>query len=283
MLPHPLFADLLLHGDDELAEALGARIVGRATIHEWPLSCVQRLDLEDGRRLIYKSQRAPTVEAAFYARARSPLLPGHRALGRLGDCDILTIDWIEAPLLRTIAPRDIDLLAHGGRVIAEIAEIHGDVPVHLDVGSVDAWRAHAAIALEKLRTLVSDGRFRSIDGSAVDRVTEWSTSSSVLDAVRTESRLAHGDLKSDQVFVTSEGYRVIDWQRPVIAPPQIDLVSLLVEDGRKPHPYFDATTIRIFWFLRLSWAIEAQFDLFPTLTGGPFNRWAARAVRHILA
>jgi aminoglycoside phosphotransferase (APT) family kinase protein len=38
----------------------------------------------------------------------------------------------------------------------------------------------------------------------------------------------HGDLKADQVFVTRAGYRVIDWQRPVVAPPEVDLVSLLV-------------------------------------------------------
>jgi hypothetical protein len=35
-----------LHSDSELAEVLGAGIVERQTIHEWPLSCVQRVVLE---------------------------------------------------------------------------------------------------------------------------------------------------------------------------------------------------------------------------------------------
>ena len=80
MQTHPVFADILLHADDELAAALDSDIVERETIHVWPLSCVQRLLLGDGTRLIYKSQLPPTVEPEFYARAASPLLPGHRTL-----------------------------------------------------------------------------------------------------------------------------------------------------------------------------------------------------------
>lgn len=304
MLTHAVFADLLLHADDELAALLGAAIVERRTIHEWPLSCVQRVSLEDGRTLVYKSQRQPTVEAAFYARAQSTLLPGHHSLGRLGDCDILTIDWIDAPLLRDVARSDADLIDHGRRVIAQIgrlqsdrrAERHGDspteirgdsddsghLPVYLDVGSRERWREYAAVTLEKARTLVGDGRFRAIDLAAIARVASWSGAAEVLDAISASSRLTHGDLKSDQVFVTPDGYRVIDWQRPVIAPAELDLVSLLAEDRREPRPFVDVTIVQIFWFLRLGWAVEAQHDLFPDFAKGPFDTWAGRAVRRIL-
>jgi len=33
----------------------GIGFVERATIHQWPLSCVQRLLLEDGTKLIYRT------------------------------------------------------------------------------------------------------------------------------------------------------------------------------------------------------------------------------------
>lgn len=287
MVKHAIFADLLLHADDELSRALGAGIVERRTIHEWPLSCVQRLSLDDGRTLIYKSQLPPTVEAAFYADAVSPLLPGHQSLGKLGACDTLVLDWIEAPLLRDVARRDTEMVEHGRRLIARIGEIRsergGDLPAYLDVGSIEAWRGNAATAMEKLRTLAGDGRFRAIDPDAVRAVGSWSTAREVLAAASASSRLTHGDLKGDQVFVTSDGYRVIDWQRPVIAPEEIDLVSLLIEEDMPPDRFIDVTIIRMFWFLRLCWAVEAQFDLFPRLTNGPFERWAERAVRHILA
>ncbi len=283
MLTHAVFSNLLLHADDELSEALGAGIVERKTIHEWPLSCVQRVVLEDGHTLVYKSQRPPTVEAPFYASASSPLLPGHRALGKLGDCDTMAIDWIDAPLLADVARRDTEMVEHGRRLTAEIGKIGGDVPVYLDVGSIDAWSANARTTMEKLRALVLDGRLPSIDLEAVEGVRKWSTAPEVFDVVSDGSRLTHGDLKGDQVFVTDNGYRVIDWQRPVIAPPDTDLVSLLVEEHMYPRRFVDVTIIRIFWFLRLCWAVEAQFDLFPDLRTGPFDRWASRAVRGILA
>jgi hypothetical protein len=301
MQSHAAFSGLLLHTDDELATLLGVRIVDRRTIHEWPLSCVQRVALEDGRMLIYKSQRPPSVEAAFYERAASPLLPGHRLLGTLGDCETMTLDWIDAPLLSAIATRDTEMVEHGRRVIDAIAGIRGDLPVYLDVGTIEKWTANARVTLEKLRALVMDRRFEAITLETVDAVEAWSTNTTVLDAVTANPRVTHGDLKGDQVFVTptaatgasagagadvrarANAYRVIDWQRPIIAPPDTDLVALLVEQRMRPYGFVDITIVRIFWFLRLSWAVEAQFDLFPDFTTGPFQRWALRAATGILA
>ena len=39
---HPAFSDIALHTDDELAEALGAPIEERETIHVWPGSVYLR-------------------------------------------------------------------------------------------------------------------------------------------------------------------------------------------------------------------------------------------------
>src|SRR5689334_5239879 len=106
-----------MHSDDELAQILGVGILERGTIHEWPLSCVQRLLLADGTKLIYKSQLPPTVETQFYQVASSPLLPGYRILDKLGKCDIMTVEWIDAPLLGDVAKNDAELVAHGREVI----------------------------------------------------------------------------------------------------------------------------------------------------------------------
>lgn len=75
---HPFF-DLWLHTTDVLEELLGGTIATQETIHDWPLSSVQRLVIVDGCRLIYKVQNKATVErefyrrAMFYAAARAPL------------------------------------------------------------------------------------------------------------------------------------------------------------------------------------------------------------------
>ena len=37
MLALPEYPKILLHSDNELKESLGARLVSRKTIHEWPL------------------------------------------------------------------------------------------------------------------------------------------------------------------------------------------------------------------------------------------------------
>jgi hypothetical protein len=288
MQTHPFFTNILMHSDDELSERLGVDLVERETIHEWPLSCVQRLLLADGARLIYKSQLPPTVEPQFYERASSPLLTGHQVLDKLGDCATMTFDWLDAPLLRDVAQSDAELVSHGKQVVERIGEIQGHLPAYLDIGSASAWSSVGETALENLRQLVQDGRFKSMDRDVVDRVRAWASSATVMDAVTECPRLVHGDLTAAQIFVTGDGYRVIDWQRPVVGPPEVDLVALLVgavgDRGptREPRRYVDMAVVGVFWFLRLYWAVEAQFDLFPDFRGGLFDQWAKEAVTRIL-
>jgi len=45
---------------------------------------------------------------------------------------VMTIDWIDAPLLRG----EVDLIEHGKRVISEISEIGGELPTYLNIGSL---------------------------------------------------------------------------------------------------------------------------------------------------
>ena len=282
MQKHPIFAGIVMHSDDELEHALGASVVERQTIHQWPLSCVQRMRLNDGTQLIYKSQLPPTVEAKFYGAASSTLLPDHRRLGRLGDCDIMTIEWIDAPLLRDAVRTDDELTDHGRQVISQIAEIRGDLPTYLNIGSSDAWSVVADTTIERLGKLVQTGHFPSTSPDAVGRVRLWTRSTEVIDTITRNPRLIHGDLTAQQVFVTAAGYRVIDWQRPVIAPPEVDLVALLVSRRIDPRRYLNSTIVGVFWFLHLHWAVEAQFNLFPDFRGPLFDQWSSQAIREIL-
>lgn len=283
MLAHPVFPNILMHSDNELAELLGTGIAARKTIHEWPLSCVQQLLLDKGTKLIYKSQLPPTVESDFYERTSSRLLPSHWALGKLGNCDVMVIEWIDAPLLRDKACSAAELVAHGRQLIAQIGEIGGNLPVYLDIGSVEKWTTVVQVALERLRKLVLDGRFKLTDLGTIERIRTWAASAGVCDAVTRNPRVTHGDLKADQVFVTPGGYRVIDWQRPMVAPPETDLVSLLVGQWVDPRRFVNAPVVGIFWFLHLYWAVEAQFQILRDFQGPLFDQWASRAITHILA
>lgn len=279
---HPVFPRIRLHSDLELTKALGAGIVERQIIHEWPLSCVQRVVLEGGERLVYKSQLPPTVELAFYERIASSLLTSHRFLAKADDCEIMTLDWIDAPLLRDAVRSNEEWIVHGKELMARIGAMKGVPPVYLDIGSGTAWATVVDATLGMLAELIRSGRFRSIRHERVDELRRWAESRAVHDCIAERPRLVHGDLKASQVFVERDGYRVIDWQRPLIGPPEVDLVSLLIGEQIDPRAYVACATVGIFWFLFLRWAVVAQAALFPDFSGPLFGRWAAVAVRQIL-
>jgi hypothetical protein len=281
MIRHPHFPGLLLHTDDQLETVLGARLVERRTVHEWPLSCVQKLTLADGTSFAYKAQLPPTVEPEFYQRATSPLLGGHRLLEPVGRCVFLVIDWIDALSLHAVTGGPADLLAQGREVAAGIAAITGDLPHYLDLGSPDSWCAATDSTVQKASALVRGGLFRSIGLSDLRRLSSWATDPVVIDQVTEGARLVNADLRSDQVLVTPAGYRVLDWQRPVIAMPEIDLVSLLVSERLEPRQYLNPTADRVYWMMRLHWAVVAQHDLLGGI-GSAFDGWARQAIDRIL-
>jgi Phosphotransferase enzyme family len=281
MLTHPHFDDLVAHDDADLAQRLGADIISRETIHEWPLSWVQRLRLDDGRTLVYKSQLPPTVEPAFYRAASSPLLPSVRGLDRLGRCSTMVVDWIDAPTLERLTNDAAGFVEHAGRVVEQLGEISGELPVYLDIGAPAVWRTVCEETFGKLRKLVRTGRFPSAGPEEIDAVQAWAESEPVVARIAAGTRVTHGDLRADQIFLTSNGYRVIDWQRPILGPPDVDLVMLLDQHGIDPLPYASAEVVGVRWFVILRWAVEAQHDLLPNL-GGVFDEWAADAVGRIL-
>lgn len=79
MYQHKYF-NLRLHDNVELEEILQVKIVERRTLHEWPLSCVEQVITNEGRKWVYKSQFGPTVEPQFYANVKSQLLVAGKTL-----------------------------------------------------------------------------------------------------------------------------------------------------------------------------------------------------------
>ncbi len=140
MHKHPHF-DLLLHDDGELAGYINGPVYQRVTLHEWPLSCVQRVVHYDARRFIYKAQSGPTVEADFYAAALSKLLVGGRTIYREGPYTCLLLENLEAPPLASLGLPEVEALRVGRDLLDEIARIGGKYPVYLDVSSPAKWTA----------------------------------------------------------------------------------------------------------------------------------------------
>jgi hypothetical protein len=278
MLKHAAF-DLLVHTTPELELLLGESLADRRSVHAWPLSAVERLTTASGVRWIYKTQRAPTYEPEFYERVRSPLLPGSRLLTRDSVYSTMLFEFIDAPLIRDLALPPDELARHGHALVAAINGIDDDVPVYVDISTVERWRTFAEAVLSGLAELVADGRLSLSVDSNLDDISDWAASADVLNLIRTTARLTHGDLKPDNVFVTDGGYRISDWQRPQLAPAEVDLISML-EGTPDLFRYATAPAIGVFYLLRLHWAVAGKRDLLPELRG-VFDRWASDALGFI--
>ncbi len=249
---HPYF-DLWLHDDAELADVLGSPVVERATIHEWPLSSVQRVRTADGRRHIYKVQAPPTVEPQFYARARSPLLVPVRVLPSRGTTAAMCMDEVDAPRLSDARPSESEAPVVAAALIRQIGEIAGDLPAFADISTPDRWADHFGTALDDIRACVEEGSFKQVDGALVDRLARLTESPDVLAAIRSPSGYVHSDLMGDNVLITGDGYRVLDWQRPIRGPVALDVATLLISLGMDAAPHVLPGVVRLHHLLHIAW------------------------------
>jgi len=264
---HPHF-DLLLHDDRELASYLQSDIVERRTLHQWPLSCVQQLTMADGRKAIYKVQFGPTVESEFYAEARSPLLPWAETIYQSDGYVCMLFEFLEGPLLEKLDLPEEQVVQVGRAVMDQIANIGGELPHYLDVSTESKWEELIIALARDLRALVDQRRFTIVDRPTVRALERWALSEAILSAIRTRPGYVHRDLGGDNLFVLPDGYRVIDWQRPILGPTDLDLASLLESLGCDPLKHVDRGVIRVLCLLHVRWLTECATRWFPQGTKG---------------
>jgi hypothetical protein len=259
---------------------LGESLAERRHLHGWPFSAVELLTTASRVRWIYKAQRTPTFEPDFYQRVCSPLLPGYRLLSRDAVYSTMLFEFVDAPLLRDMQLSERELVGHGRAVVEAIGQIDADVPVYIDISSAARWREFVDATLGMLSRLVADERLvLSVARRDLDDVATWAESAQVRRLIDRTVRLTHGDLNGGNVFVTSSGYRVIDWQRPQLAPAEVDLATLL---ERTPYLFrhVQPAAIGVFYFLRLFWAVNAKANLLPEMRQ-LFDWWSSEAIGSI--
>ncbi len=268
MYRHPHF-DLLMHDDGELADFINGSVYQRATLHEWPLSCVQRVIHYDARRYIYKAQSGPTVEAEFYAAARSPLLVSARTLYRDERYACLLLEHLEAPRLDALSPNPQAAVSVVDCLLDEIAQIEiarpwRNFPHYLDLRTPKKWLALIAETHKRLAGLVEAGLFHQVSLRQAQGLKAWASSPEVLEIYQGPVGLVHGDLAGDNVFCLADGsYRVVDWQRPILGPTIIDRVTLLSSLGVDPARHASPGARRMRDFLLVHWFVECAWQWFP--------------------
>jgi len=282
MISHPYF-DLYLHTDDELSELLGGALAARETLHEWPLSCVQRVTLASGESLIYKAESGPTVEAEFYAAARSPVMLEALTLYRDQRYTCLSIAEANGKSLEQITLSEPSAILLGRAVLSEIAAIEGDVPVYLDVSTWERWQALMSGMLDDLSGLLASHRFTVTRPDDLDALAQAAFSAQVREAYAAAADagligLLHHDLKADNVFINPVWdspdsdpeepilqfeTRIIDWQYPQRGLVEIDLTELLASLGYDPRPLVHPGVIIAADLLRAHWFCECSTTWFP--------------------
>jgi hypothetical protein len=258
--------DLWLHDEEELVPLLHDRVAERVTLHEWPLSCVQRLTTSNGRKVIYKTQFGPTVEPEFYAHARSSLLPTAKTIYRSDGHVCMLLDLIEGPTIEDLSLTEENVVEVGREVTAQIAEIDGQLPHFIDVSTEEQWTALIGAALRDIRHLVEQGKFNLVDATTVRGLEQWAFSESVLTAIRTNPGYVHGDLTADNLFVLQDGYRVVDWQRPMLGPTDLDLATLASSLGFNPSKFVHPDIVRVMHFLQVHWLTQCTTRWIPEAT-----------------
>jgi len=287
---HPYF-DLWLYSTPELADHLGVEIVERSTIHDWPLSCVQLLRLADGRRIIYKSQlRATSVEPEFFVavnRDRADItlptrlqLPRAELLGTLKNSVGMLFEYIDAPRLEDMQLTEAEIVEHGKKLLSEIRQFPVDLPVYIDISSQAKWSAFVDETLTMLSSLIDRELFCLTSTATVKFLAEWSKSEAVRDALQTTPALNHGDLGGENVFVSPGGYKIIDWQRPVRGPAELDRVTYLFALGLNPLKYIQRSMNELNWFIHMHWFVECKQHWFPP--GDSYDRQVAELAGLIL-
>lgn len=262
MQRHPYF-QLWLHDDAELSALLGDQVIERVVLHEWPLSCVQRIRLANGETRIYKTQRVPTVEPTFYASATSPLLVSAEILDMPDGPAALLFDDIGAATPRPLCQEETTCLAVVDEVLRGIANISGDLPAVADIRTDEGWFAYAKSMLMELSTLVKTDTFQAVDTATIDRIAACVESPAVLEVLRSPSGYVHHDLRADNLVVTAAGFRVIDWQRPIWGPTALDAASLMRDFGISPLVHFPPGVIQLQQLLSITWSVQCAARWFP--------------------
>lgn len=262
MYTHPYFA-LQLHSNEELAPFLPSPVIRRDTLHEWPLSCVQRLHCKDGQSFIYKVQSAPSVEVDFYRQARSSLLATAQIIPVEDGLAALLLADVHAPRLADQPLSTTEALALTDAILAQIAAIDGDLPALEDIRGEDGWRTCAEAILDDLHALVVDGLFQQVNADMVSIVAAAVNAQDVHAALQDKNGYVHGDLRTENILATADGYYVLDWQRPIWGPVALDRLSLLLSLGVDPSDHVAAGVRRLHVLLQIGWLAQCARRWFP--------------------
>lgn len=247
---HPYF-DLELLDDATLTMHIDAPIATRHTIHEWPLSCVQRITCHNGAQYIYKSQTSPSVEGQLYRTCTAP----HLLKATVIDDNHLILPYIASQPI----PRERAIVSH---VMAAIASMPPSTPVYQRVETVEAWDTLMQTTVDALTHLVNTGRFTHLTSAHITLINDYAHHPHIEALWHGPIGVVHGDLGLHNLLYHATHIYIIDWQRPCYGPRVIDewMLSSALNLTHTLPPMAEYLCI----LREIAWLTEAAIHWFPT-------------------
>jgi aminoglycoside phosphotransferase (APT) family kinase protein len=184
--------------------SLGEKIGGGAAadVHAWAPGQVVKL-FKPGAPLKLSWHEAQNTQAVFAAGAPAPEMFGVLTVeGRFG----IVLQRFDGPTLLQLTRSGAIARGQAGAILAELGRAVHRTPPSPNVLPLSAW---------------VDAWLRGASGRLPDHLAAGVRA--VLERLSPGSELCHGDLHLDNVIMTAQGPRLIDWSGAVRAPAAYDL------------------------------------------------------------
>jgi hypothetical protein len=255
MNKHPFF-DLISPDNEEIAAILGCQILDRKTIAEWPLSCVEKVVNADGAEWMLKSNHAPcTIEGDFYSAVDRPFLIKPSFIKNEPPYQLIIYPHINGKpysltKLSQIGSEKEIFRNHFAGILESLYD--SELPVYLKIDT----KAHFLVAFRKMISslveLVESGTFSHTKGQDIEELAMSIESTIMEDVALQKTTLVHGDFSIDNLlFTPTNGYYILDWQRPIFGSPLIDEYTFIKSNGAIPEPpaILIGSLVQIYWFV----------------------------------
>lgn len=264
MPQHPYF-DLELLDDATLNQFLPAPIVTRHTLHEWPLSYVERLSCRDGSHHIYKSQRPPSVESDVYRTVTaSHLLPA-----TIIQTHQLLLPFIEATPIH-------DGASTAAYIRSAIASMPPQMPVYRTLDTIDAWDTLMHQTISTLQNLIQNTTFVHLTLADITQIEAIAHTPDIHALWQGEIGIVHGDVMRGNIINTPHQTYIIDWQRPMYAPTVID--AWMLEQTLQLPPSAPPITQVVCMLLEICWLTESATTWYPAGVNH-YDQYIARRIQ----
>lgn len=191
----------------------------------------------------------------------------------------MAFEFIDAPLVGTLELSEDRMLRTCDKLIYQIGQISGNPPVYLDISTQDKLATLVNDANDSLYSLIRSGLFHLVDSETPRMLEKLVHSDLVASQYDREIGLIHTDLNKGNIFVCPDGYRVLDWQRPMRGPKAIDKVDFLRSFGIDASTHVGPGAVVIWLLLTIWWCTQCQTRWI--MEGTIYEKWIANFASEI--